>query len=257
MSKMSPVILISDVRDKYLQPAVKGPTASRPISGDFFYPVRLRYAYIGIMSLLALFFTSFWVGLSGALMPGPLLTVNIAEAARKGFWAGPILIGGHAIAELFVVLALAVGLSTILASETAFTVIGILGGIALVLMGGAMLHDIIRRKISFDPDQPGSSSGLLIGKGITASLSNPYWFVWWATVGSAFLSNSVSHGPIGPVVFYFGHIMSDLVWYTFVSFMIASGKRLLAGKPFYILISICALFLLFIGLRFIFEAVRG
>lgn len=207
------------------------------------------------MSLLALFFASFWVGFSGALMPGPLLTVDIAESTRRGFWTGPIITGGHAIAELFVVIALAFGLSTILTSDVAISVIGILGGIALVLMGGAMLHDIIRGKISFDPDQPGSSSGLLVGKGITASLSNPYWFVWWATVGSAFLSDSLSHGPVGPVVFYFGHIMSDLVWYTFVSFMIASGKKLLAGKPYYILITICALFLLVIGARFIIEAI--
>ncbi len=198
---------------------------------------------------------SFWVGFSGALMPGPLLTVDIAESTRRGFWTGPIITGGHAIAELFVVIALAFGLSTLLASKTALTIIGLLGGIALILMGGAMLHDIIRKKITFDPDQPGSSSGLLVGKGITASLSNPYWFVWWATVGSAFLSDSLSHGPIGPVVFYFGHIMSDLVWYTFVSFMIASGKKILAGKPYYVLISICALFLLFIGARFIIEAI--
>lgn len=206
------------------------------------------------MSLLALFFSSFWVGFSGALMPGPLLTVDIAESTRKGFWAGPILIGGHAIAELAVVIALAVGLSALLASETALKIIGILGGLALILMGGAMMHDIIRRKISFDPDRPGSSSGLLVGKGITASLSNPYWFVWWATVGSAFLSDSLVHGPVGPVVFYFGHIMSDLVWYTFVSFTIATGRKLLAGKPYYILITICALFLLSIGARFVIEA---
>jgi threonine/homoserine/homoserine lactone efflux protein len=201
-----------------------------------------------------LFFASFGVGFSGALMPGPLLTVDIAESTRKGFWTGPIIVGGHAIAELAVVILLAVGLSEILASDTAFTIIGLLGGTALVLMGGAMMHDVIRKKISFDPDQPGSSSGLLVGKGITASLSNPYWFVWWATVGSAFLSKSISHGPAGPVVFYVGHIMSDFVWYTFVSFMISIGKRLLAGKPYYILISLCALFLLYIGVKFIIDA---
>ena len=207
------------------------------------------------MSLVMLFLTSFGVGFSGALMPGPLLTVDIAESTRRGFWTGPIVTGGHAIAELAVVILLAVGLSEILASETAFTIIGVLGGIALLLMGGAMLHDIIRKKISFDPDKPGSSSGLLVGKGITASLSNPYWFVWWATVGSAFLSKSLSHGPAGPVVFYIGHIMSDLVWYTFVSFMISIGKKLLAGTPYYILISLCALFLLFMGGKFIIDAV--
>lgn len=206
------------------------------------------------MSLLALLLTSFGVGLSGALMPGPLLTVDIAESTRRGFWTGPIVTGGHAIAELAVVILLALGLSELLASKTAFTVIGLLGGAALILMGAAMLHDIVRRKISFNPDQPGSSSGLLVGKGITASLSNPYWFVWWATVGSAFLSKSLSHGPAGPVVFYVGHIMSDLVWYSLVSFMISIGKKLLAGKPYYVLISLCALFLLYMGVRFIIDA---
>jgi threonine/homoserine/homoserine lactone efflux protein len=206
------------------------------------------------MSLVALFVSSFVVGLSGAMMPGPLLTVNIAEATRKGFWAGPILTGGHAVAELAVVIALAFGLSELLASETVFQVIGIAGGIALILMGAAMTYDIIRKKITFDPDQRGSGSGLLVGKGITASLSNPYWFVWWATIGSAFLSKSLVHGAVGPVVFYFGHIMSDLVWYSFVSFLISIGKKLLAGRPYYILISLCAVFLIYIGVKFIIDA---
>lgn len=208
------------------------------------------------MSLWMLFLTSFGVGFSGALMPGPLLTVDIAESTRRGFWTGPILIGGHAIAELIVVIALAVGLSELLASKTAFVVIGLAGGLALLLMGAAMLHDIIRRRITFDPNRPGARSGLLVGKGITASLSNPYWFVWWATVGSAFLTKSLAHGAAGPVVFYVGHIMSDLIWYSFVSFMIAIGRKLLVGKPYYVLISLCALFLVYMGIKFISDALR-
>ena len=143
------------------------------------------------MSLWTLFLTSFAVGFSGALMPGPLLTVDIAESTRKGFWTGPILTGGHAIAEIAVVAALAFGLSEFLASETIFRIIGLAGGLALILMGAAMLYDIFRSRIAFDANRPGSSSGLLVGKGITASLSNPYWFVWWATVGTAFLTKSL------------------------------------------------------------------
>ncbi|MEZ5357952.1 MAG: LysE family transporter [Candidatus Zixiibacteriota bacterium] len=208
------------------------------------------------MSLLMLFLTSFGIGFSGALMPGPLLTVNIAEATRKGFWTGPILVVGHAIAELAVVIALAVGLLQLLNSDTAFKIIGLAGGLALVLMGAMMLHDLIRKKITFDDSKPGSGSGLLIGKGITASLSNPYWFVWWATVGSALMSKSLSHGYSGPVVFYIGHILSDLVWYSLVSFLIAAGKKLLAGKPYVIILSLCALFLLYMGVTFIVDALK-
>ena len=63
------------------------------------------------------------------------------------------------------------------------------------------------------------------------------------------------HGVAGPAVFYVGHIMSDLVWYTFVSLMIALGKKLLVGRPYYILISLCALFLLYLGGKFIMDAI--
>jgi len=44
--------------------------------------------------------TSFVVALSGALMPGPLLTVTVGEATRRGFWAGPLIILGHGILEM-------------------------------------------------------------------------------------------------------------------------------------------------------------
>jgi threonine/homoserine/homoserine lactone efflux protein len=206
------------------------------------------------MELVALFFLSFGVGFSGALMPGPLLTVDIAESTRKGFWTGPILTGGHAIAELAVVFALIFGLSELLASDMAFTVIGVVGGAMLIAMGSLMIFDIVRKKITFDIEGKPTGSGLLIGKGITASLSNPYWFVWWATIGAAFLSKSLVHGWVGPAVFYVGHIMSDLVWYTLVSFLIGIGKKLLVGKPYYIIITICALFLLYLGGVFIFDA---
>ncbi len=50
--------------------------------------------------------SSFVVALSGALMPGPLLTVTVGEATRRGFWAGPLIILGHGLLELTLVLLL-------------------------------------------------------------------------------------------------------------------------------------------------------
>ncbi|MDD4171883.1 MAG: hypothetical protein PHQ94_06555 [Syntrophomonas sp.] len=42
------------------------------------------------MGIGALFVTAFIVGLSEAMMPGPLLTATIAESMRHGFPAGPV-----------------------------------------------------------------------------------------------------------------------------------------------------------------------
>ncbi len=211
------------------------------------------------MELLSLFFTSFIVGFSGAMMPGPLLAVDIAETPAKGFRTGPILTGGHAIAEVVVVVLLSIGLAALVAeNKTISNVIAVVGGAMLIFMGIGMLYDLVKSRIkASEGAAKGKKSGRLVLDGIVTSLSNPYWFVWWATTGSAFLIKSLKHGAAGPTVFYFGHILSDLVWYSFVSFLIWKGRKLLAGTGYKVLIGICALFLLYLGGVFIHDGLSG
>ncbi len=191
-------------------------------------------------------------------MPGPLLAVDIAETPRHGWQAGPILSVGHAIAEIGVVIVLSLGVAALATSTLAAGIIGVVGGIALVLMGGSMGWEILRNRVSYEIVRSEKSSHhRLTGKGITATLSNPYWFVWWATTGLVLLLQSQKFGWIGPVVFYFGHIMSDFVWYTVVSILLWQGKRILVGRPLRILMAACALFLIYLGTTFVFDGISG
>ena len=66
------------------------------------------------LALILIFTSSFVIALSGALMPGPLLTVTISESTRRGAVAGPLMILGHGILELALILALLAGLAPIL-----------------------------------------------------------------------------------------------------------------------------------------------
>ena len=211
------------------------------------------------MELLSLFFTSFIVGFSGALMPGPLLAVDIAETPKRGFWAGPILTAGHAISEVVVVVLLSFGLAALVAENKIIgNFIGVIGGGMLILMGLGMLYDLYKAKVKNEAEAgAGKKSGRLVLDGIVTSLSNPYWFVWWATTGSAFLIKSLKQGPVGPAVFYVGHILSDLVWYSLVSFLIWKGRKLIAGTGYKILIAVCALFLFYLGGVFIRDGLSG
>ena len=210
------------------------------------------------MELVSLFFLSFGVGFSGAMMPGPLLAVDIAETPRHGWQTGPIISVGHAIAEIAVVVALALGFVALKENENIARGISVVGGCALVLMGVLMGYDALRKRITYEAGaQEHRSQHRLAGKGIAATLSNPYWFVWWATTGLAFIVKAVKFGFIGPVVFYFGHIMSDFVWYTVVSILLWQGKRLIMGKGLKVLILCCAAFLLFLGTSFIVDGLRG
>ncbi len=211
------------------------------------------------MELISLFFLSFGVGFSGAMMPGPLLAVDIAETPRHGWQTGPIISIGHAIAEIAVVIALALGFVALKENESLSRGISIVGGSALIIMGLFMGYNTLRKRITYEAENEGHrpAQHRLAGKGIAATLSNPYWFVWWATTGLAFVVKSVKFGAVGPVVFYFGHIMSDFVWYTVVSVLLWQGKRLIMGKGLKILILCCAAFLLFLGTSFIVDGLSG
>lgn len=190
-------------------------------------------------------------------MPGPLLAVGIAETPRHGWQTGPVISVGHAIAEIGVVVLLALGVAAVAQHPTVTSTISIVGGVALVLMGATMAIDILRGRVNYDApaDKPKGGHRLLMGKGITASLSNPYWFVWWATTGLAFVTKSLEFGFIGPIVFYFGHIMSDFVWFSLVSALLWQGKRLIMGTGLKVLILACAAFLVFLGISFFIDGI--
>lgn len=210
------------------------------------------------MELLALFFNSFVIGFSGAMMPGPLLAVDIAETPRHGWRTGPVISVGHAIAEIGVVVVLALGVAVVASHPMVARTIGVVGGLALLLMGGSMAYDTLKKRISYDTAGTGKQVGYkLAGKGITASLSNPYWFIWWVTIGLALLVKAQEFGIIGPIVFYFGHILSDFVWYTVVSVLLWKGRRLFMGGGLKVLILCCAAFLLYLGVSFIHDGWTG
>ncbi|MBW1852976.1 MAG: LysE family transporter, partial [Deltaproteobacteria bacterium] len=83
------------------------------------------------LSLIAIFSSSFLIALSGALMPGPLLTVTVSESSQRGASVGPLMILGHGILELALVLALLSGLAPFLKREDVFVAIALAGGCIL------------------------------------------------------------------------------------------------------------------------------
>ena len=99
--------------------------------------------------------------------------------------------------------------------------------------------------------QDGGKGNRAVWLGILASISNPYWTLWWATVGLAFLTTAARSGPPGIAVFFLGHISGDLAWYTLVSVGASKGRRFL-GTPLYNgVLFACAAILVVLGAWFI------
>lgn len=203
-----------------------------------------------------LFVTSFLVGLSGAATPGPLLMVNITEVARRGFWAGPAVALGHSLLELFTVALLAVGLSPILSHAAGG--VGLLGGTFLIWIAVKTLRAAPHLSLAAEiaAARPGLTAGPIVA-GVTASISNPYWLVWWATVGAGFTLTSLTLGVAGLAAFYLGHISADFAWYSFVAALVATGRRYMTDPVYRALLVACAVFLLALAAFFILSGVAA
>lgn len=195
--------------------------------------------------------TSFGVGLSGAVSPGPMLVFTIRESLRIGSLAGPLVVAGHAILELAVVLALVWGVSRFLTADPVVAAISIAGGLFLLWMG----YGLLRRPGSqlLDAAAEGGSGAWwrTLAGGAVVSLANPFWTIWWATIGLSYLVWAREEGSGGVAAFYGGHIMSDLAWYTLVAVGIAGGRRVLGPGVYRGLLMVCGVFLLGLGAWFL------
>ncbi|MGE5416572.1 MAG: LysE family transporter, partial [Acidobacteriota bacterium] len=218
------------------------------------------------MGPVELFNISFFLALSGALMPGPLLTVTIGEAAKRGFVAGPLLMIGHAILELVLVIALSAGLVAYLSVDLVSQIIAALGGAFLLYMGFGMIKDSLTGRVKLDISQPQDADNDtviikndkgwgLIASGALVSLSNPYWTIWWLTAGLSNITMALKSGMGGVAAFYTGHISADVVWYCLIAGAVAGGRRFISDKVYRGVIVVCGLFLVGLGFYFLYQGI--
>ena len=207
-----------------------------------------------MLALATIFGSSFVLALSGAMMPGPLLSVTISESPSRGFMTGPLLIAGHAVLEGAMVVALLLGLAPFLVQDRVFVVIALAGSVILLWMAVGMFRSL--SLLSLDFSESGKQRSNLVLAGIILSLANPYWFVWWATIGLGYILYCKGFGPVGVAVFFIGHITADLFWYAAVSTAIGRGRHLLSDKRYRVIIGICAGVLVFFAGVFAYAGVH-
>lgn len=207
-----------------------------------------------------IFFGSLMVAFTGALMPGPMLTLVISSVAQKGFWTAVFIVIGHSVLELLIVAGFYLGLLKYLDNPIVIKVISLTGGAFLIYMAASIIVSVARKKIKLDLDTKrlaqnlgAKNSFLITGKGVLISLANPYWYIWWLTIGASFMIRSVQHSFGGVASFYTGHILADFIWYLFVGFLISTGRRFFNQKVYIGILLACSVFLLYLGIRFIID----
>lgn len=211
------------------------------------------------MTFISLFVTSFVIALSGAMMPGPLLTATISESVKRGPVAGPLIMSGHALLEGVLVAALIAGVAPLLQRDTFFVMVSFGGACILTWMAYGMFRSLPSLRIewgddtSADAGQSGYERGG-VGRpmkiGILLSLANPYWLVWWATIGLGLVARSQTVGLLGVLIFFLGHQAADFAWYSLVSTAVGKGRRFFSDRIYRSIIAVSAVVLIGFAIYF-------
>lgn len=190
------------------------------------------------------------ISLSGVLSPGPITAVTVSKGTEHPL-TGLYVAIGHAIVELPLMILIAVGLDKYLQINWVRVAIGVLGGLFLFKMGFGLLKNIFSTKIGYD-----NFNYTPIQAGVILSISNPYFLIWWTTVGAMLLSGAYQFGMVGVILFMLIHLGCDFLWYIFLSSLTFKGGQFFGQRLQQILFTICGLFLLFFSGKFLYDAIN-
>lgn len=218
------------------------------------------------MGIFEIFILSFIVALSGSLSPGPLLTYTVYKALqskRRAYLVGILIWIGHAILEFVLMLVLLIGLSPFITEKGVIIIIGLLGGIILIFFGISLLREIYLEKIDLNFITPEIESieeresinerADLIQQptlgGVLVSMSNPYWWIWWAVIGLNFMTQfSVGLLNLEFWGFFLGHELGDFLTYVSIATVLGFTNKFLTKKIYLGIIIGCSIFMIIFGL---------
>ncbi len=184
-------------------------------------------------------------------MPGPLTAATIAKGYRDKN-AGFSIALGHMIVELPIILLVYFGFAHYVAIPAVKMVTGILGGLMLMFMGIVVVRTL-HKGSGLMADIPYNS----LITGIVMSAANPYFLLWWATIGIALVTGAVAFGLAGLILLCFIHWTCDTAWEAFVSMSVFKTRHLWSPKVQRIVSSVCALVLIGFGIQYCCSAFIG
>jgi len=164
------------------------------------------------------------ISFSGVMMPGPVTAVTLAKS-YKSPWAGTQIALGHAVIEVPLILLIYFGFAQFFQNSVVQLVLSIVGGSMIIWLGISMFR-ARAEVVKGGKDLPYSA----FTAGILTTGLNPFFLLWWATIGSMLVMKFLDFGITGLAVFIVVHWLCDLAWLSFVSIMIYKTHSLWGSK---------------------------
>ena len=190
------------------------------------------------------------ISASGVMSPGPLFAANVMYGLREGKISGIKMAIGHTIVEFPLILLLGIGFFSIESIPEIRTAITILGAAGLFVFAILQIRSVTKQKFNLETR---SGQGPFVA-GILLSALNPFFIIWWLTIGLVLISESIQNfGIIGIVILFLFHIWMDYAWLFTIAVFSSKAKNYLSKRNFKIIIIGLSVVLIYFGISFLFK----
>ncbi len=190
------------------------------------------------------------ISASGVMSPGPLFAANITYGLREGFRSGIKIAIGHSIVELPLVILLGIGVFSLEIFPEFRVIISIFGAITLFGFAGIQIKSIFKKNtnISTKPKHGPIITGILF------SALNPFFIIWWLTIGFKLISDAMLIWAFAGILIVFVlHIWMDFVWLGMVAFFASKSVKIISNRNYKIMVAGLSLILIYFGIIFLTE----
>ena len=202
------------------------------------------------MSLLAHLLEAVVISLSGVMAPGPITTVTVGKGSASPH-AGALIAVGHGIVEFPLMMLIYHGFGSLLNLPYVKAGIALVGGLFLVVMSLDMFRGV--KRVDIGPDSNPHSP---LVAGVLLTIANPYFLIWWATVGATLILRSAAFGVGAVLAFAICHWLCDFLWCYFLSALSFKGGQFF-GRAFQkVVFAVCGVLLLLYGAGLVADALR-
>lgn len=190
------------------------------------------------------------ISASGVMAPGPLFTANVSYGLREGTKSSVKMAIGHTIVEFPLVILLGIGVFSLESFPEFRTIISIVGAITLFVFAFVQIKNTLQNNkniTSIPKHRP-------LFTGIVLSALNPFFIIWWLTIGFKLISDAMLIWAFsGILIVFFLHIWMDYVWLGGISFLVSKSSQILSNRNYKVIMIGLSLLLVYFGITFLLD----
>ena len=214
-------------------------------------------------SLPAVVVTAFFVSLATVIIPSPSTLTASRFGVAKGTRAAIACLTGVVLLDVlaFVLLALgfqplldSIGGSRYIVEVAGFLLVG--AGIVSIIAAPQDASKLVSKRGQRFAAREQSLHGPFIA-GVIIPIANPGYWIWWTTVGTAFIHTARKWGRLGLTLVFLAFLTGVLAWYIPLLLALHHGRQIFSPKVHQRLLTLLGIAMIGFGVFLIWETFFG